>query len=114
MIKIIKTGSPISIGKKVELKPARVKPTAKEALKKVKNKIKIRTSVPPKKSIPVIDKLIIFFKKDKKRSRMVLSIKDVAQHKIEDILNFYGKNVILKYKYNGKEYTPYKLPFWGF
>lgn len=135
MVKItrIKNG-PIDIGQKVELKtvkptdvkiksnstqmknskPARVKPTHKDMLKKVKNKIKIRTSVTPMKTIPVIDKLIITFKKDKSVTRNVLSIKDVAQHKIEDILNFYGKNIILKYKYNGKEYTPFKLPFWGF
>lgn len=74
----------------------------------------------PMKSIPVRAKLIIQLKKNKVFPKSTYSI-ECWQHEIGNILQRYyysnkknGTNecLVLKYKYNGKEYQPSERPFW--
>lgn len=74
----------------------------------------------PKRSNPVQAKIIIQLVKNNKFPHTTYS-KVCNMNKIDDILNSFtyitknGKtvNVVAKYKYNGKEYSPNERPFWA-
>lgn len=90
-------------------------PSEKQALKveRCKHKGRIHFQNPPRKSIPVKDKLIIYLKKNKKFANTTYSTK-CWQHEIGDILLNYCQDecLVAKYFYNGKTYAPNERPFW--
>jgi hypothetical protein len=73
----------------------------------------------PAKFIPVYGKLIITLKKNNKFANTVYSVK-CHQHSIPDIISRYCVknkngdyiNVVSKYYWNGKTYSPREVPFW--
>lgn len=74
----------------------------------------------PSKSIPVIAKLIICLKKNKKFPKTTYSC-ECYMHKIGDILSEYTQenkksgyieSLVTKYVYNGQTYKPSERPFW--
>lgn len=96
-------------------------PNEKRLLKQVRtNKEKIHFNISPRKIIPVKSRLIVYLKKNKKFPNTTYST-ECWQHEIGDILVKYrshnkntGKdeNLVSKYVYNGKTYSPEKRPFW--
>lgn len=96
--------------------------TAKEKklLKKLKrghNNCHFETT--PIKPIPVYDKLIIYLKKNNVFPKTTYSTK-CWQHEIPEILMKYfytsksgiSHNLVMKYEFNGKSYSPKVLPYW--
>lgn len=84
------------------------------------HKGKIHMGSVPEKVIPVRAKLIIQLKKNSKFPNTTYSM-ICDMHKINDILNSFMQydkqtktmiNLVAKYKYNDKEYSPNELPFW--
>lgn len=84
------------------------------------HKEKIHIGSIPEKVIPVKAKLIIQLKRNNKFPNTTYSM-ICDMHKISNILNSFMQydkqsktmiNLVAKYKYNGKEYSPNELPFW--
>lgn len=75
----------------------------------------------PTRPIPVRAKLIIQLKKNKKFPNTTYST-ICNMHQISEVLSTFCQedptthimeNVVAKYSYNGKTYSPSELPFWG-
>ena len=84
------------------------------------NKGDMHFNIPPHRSIPVQDKLIIQLRKNKQFPYTTYSI-ICGMHQIGDILNFFQQqdhqnktviNLVAKYTFNGKTYKPDERPFW--
>ena len=84
------------------------------------HKEKIHMGSIPEKVIPVKAKLIIQLKRNNKFPNTTYSM-ICYMHKISNILSSFMQydkqsktmiNLVAKYKYNGKEYSPNELPFW--
>lgn len=100
-------------------------PNEKRILRSVRVKSGLRTSVIPKRSIPVRDKLIIYLEKNNAYPKTTIST-ECWQHEISDIISNYMiidrknskkdrtvyKNIVLKYSWNGKTYRNNELPVW--
>lgn len=69
----------------------------------------------PIKNIPVLAKLIIYLKKNTKFPKTTYST-NCYMHEIGNILALYCtdkcENLVVKYSYNGKTYSPNERPFW--
>lgn len=72
------------------------------------------------KTTPVYDKLIVYLKKNNKFPNTTYSIV-CGLHQIGDILSYFCQkdkqtntvfNIVSKYVYNGKTYSPNERPFW--
>lgn len=94
----------------------------KEALRvlRSRHKGKIHIGTIPNRSIPVRAKLIIQLKKNKKFPNTTYST-ICNMNQIGDILSHYYDvnpktniitNLVVKYTYNGKTYSPDERPFW--
>lgn len=100
-------------------------PNEKRILRSVRVKSGLRTSVIPKRSIPVRDKLIIYLEKNNVYPKTTIST-ECWQHEISDVISNYTivdkkrsskdktvyKNIVLKYSWNGKTYRNNELPVW--
>lgn len=84
------------------------------------HKEKIHMGSIPEKVIPVKAKLIIQLKRNNKFPNTTYSM-ICYMHKISNILSSFMQydkqsktmiNLVAKYKYNDKEYSPNELPFW--
>lgn len=91
----------------------------KKILKSLRFKSKMHFGCPPRKTIPVKDKLIIQLKKNKQFPYTTYSI-ICYMHQIDSILDFFCQknnnakvNVVAKYTFNGKTYLPNERPFWN-
>lgn len=99
--------------------------TAKE--KKLLKKLKFKSKDShfhnvPLRHISVYDKLIIYLKKNKEFDKTTYSLK-CWQHEIPELINNFKiinsrnkqmESIVLKYSWNGKEYKPDEIPFYGF
>ena len=83
-------------------------------------KSKMHLGASPRKVIPVRAKLIVQLKKNKQFPHTTYST-ICGMHQIGDVLNFFHQwdhqnkmmvNVVAKYTFNGKTYTPNERPFW--
>lgn len=103
-------------------------PNEKRTLREYRHSYKgpMRCSSMPIKSIPVWSKLIIYLERNKEYPKTTIST-ECWQHEIPYIIGKYividrknsskgktfYKNIVKKYSYNGKTYSPGTLPFWG-
>lgn len=88
----------------------------KKKLKRMRNNISPKRSLPKKSSVPVLARLIIYLKKNQTFDKTTYS--QVCQmSRIPEILRFFvgksGNNLVSKYVYNGKEYRSDQLPYWN-
>lgn len=98
-------------------------PNEKRLLKSARNSVRkerIHFHSIPRKSIPVYAKLIIQIKKNRRFPYTTYSTK-CWMHEIGDVLSLYRQynkktncfdNLVVKYSYNGKTYSPGERPFW--
>lgn len=95
----------------------------RKSLRKAKrNSVKnMHFSIAPEKNIPVTAKLIIYLKKNNKYPNTTYST-ICKMNRIGDIIdNYYSinkhtkvvTNLVSKYSYNGKTYSPKERPFWS-
>lgn len=98
-------------------------PNEKRLLRAARNSVKkekIHFHSIPKRSIPVRAKLIIQLRKNRRFPNTTYST-ECWMHEIGDVLSLYRQynkkiscyeNLVVKYSYNGKTYSPGERPFW--
>lgn len=88
----------------------------KKALRKFRKKFKMKMKLNHyiRKVIPVVDKMIIYLKKNDIYPFTTYT-RIINQDQIGDVIDMYnvnGKNLVLKYEWNGQTYKAEERPYW--